>query len=238
MSSNSAAGRETAAEFPPTPMSCLGKGRDSGARREHLERLSQTYWKPVYAFIRRTWGCDREKAQDLAQDFFVRAFENDLLGKFDPSHGNFRSFLKAVLRNFVREDHRRETAAKRGGGLRIVPLGDDPGPDAVPEALPPEEAFDRQWVHEIMGRAVRQLEGELGNQGHGAWFEALRMYDLEDQPATYRQIGERLKVSESEVRNYLHRARVRLREILIACLSEYIGSEDEVIAEMRDLLKI
>ena len=34
---------------------------------------------------------------------------------FDPGCGNFRTFLKTVLRNFVREDHRHTTTAKRGG---------------------------------------------------------------------------------------------------------------------------
>ena len=233
-------GRETAAEFPITPLSSLAGLRESesGRRREHLERLSRAYWKPVYAFIRRTWACDRDKAQDLTQDFFVWAFESDFLLKFDPACGNFRTFLKSVLRNFVREDHRRASAAKRGGGVKFVAMDDVGEPDSLPQGLAPEEAFDRHWVREVMGQAVALLEQDLASQGRSAWFQAFKYYDLEDQPLSYREIADRLQVSESDVRNYLHRVRTRLREILADCLSEYIGSTQDVVAEMRDFLKI
>jgi RNA polymerase sigma factor (sigma-70 family) len=230
----------TAADFPVTPLSSLArlKGNADGRRREHLEKLCRLYWKPVYAFVRRAFGSPRDKAEDLAQEFFAWALDTELLAKFDPACGNFRSFLKAVLRNFVREDHRRTSAAKRGGALRFVPIGVETEPDLLQPSLPPEEAFDRQWMQEVLAQAVQRLERELAGQGRGAWFEALRLYDLEDQPLTYRAIAERLGVNEGEVRNYLHRARVRLRELLIACLSEYIGTEEDVMSEMRDLLKI
>lgn len=240
MSSGHEAGRETAAEFPLTPLSSLAGLRESekGRRREHLERLSRAYWKPVYAFIRRTWACDREKAQDLTQDFFVWAFESDFLLKFDPTCANFRTFLKSVLRNFVREDHRRTSAVKRGGGVRFVAVDAMTEPDSLPPSLAPEEAFDRHWVREVMAQAVAILEKDLRSQGRGAWFEAFKAYDLEERPLSYREIAERLKVSEGDVRNYLHRVRTRLREVLAECLSEYIGSTQDVVAEMRDFLKI
>ncbi len=89
-----------------------------------------------------------------------------------------------------------------------------------------------------MTPAVALLGKDLLGKGHGAWFEAFRCYDLEDQPLSYKEIAERLQVSEGDVRNYLHRVRTRLREILADCLSEYIGSSQDVIAEMRDFLKI
>lgn len=229
----------TAAEFPHTPLSSLGRLREGDdRRRQHLERLSSLYWRPVYAFIRRTWNCERPKAEDLAQEFFVWAFESDLLTKFDPAVGNFRTFLKAVLRNFVKEEHRRGTALKRGGGIRFVPLDGLSEPPAPPSDLPPDDAFDRQWVRDVLEQALRELERDLSGAGHGPWFEALRMCDLEEPPRTYRDAAERLGVGEGDVRNYLHRARTRLREILAACLSEYIGPDEDVLAEMRDLLRI
>ena len=65
-----------------------------------------------------------------------------------------------------------------------------------------------------MAQAVALLEKDLAPNGRGAWFEAFKFYDLEDQPLSYREIADRLHVSESDVRNYLHRVRTRLREIL------------------------
>ena len=49
---------------------------------------------------------------------------------------------------------------------------------------------------------------------------------------------EQVGVSEGDVRNYLHRARLRLREILMEELSEYIGPDDEVLNEMQEFLKV
>ena len=50
--------------------------------------------------------------------------------------------------------------------------------------------------------------------------EAFKLYDLEDQPLSYREIADRLHVSEGDVRNYLHRVRTRLREILAASVDQ------------------
>src|ERR1044072_7544660 len=43
-----------------------------------LAALCQSYWNPVYAFIRRN-GYDQDQAQDLSQEFFARLLEKNIL---------------------------------------------------------------------------------------------------------------------------------------------------------------
>ena len=43
---------------------------DSSRSRQALATLCETYWYPLYAFIRRQ-GCTAEEARDLAQGYFL-----------------------------------------------------------------------------------------------------------------------------------------------------------------------
>jgi len=50
----------------------------SADRRSALQRLIESYWKPVYLFIRRR-GNDVESSKDLAQGFFTAPLERNFL---------------------------------------------------------------------------------------------------------------------------------------------------------------
>src|SRR5690348_12912301 len=60
--------------------------------RENLERLCQTYWYPLYAFLRRK-GYSSHEAEDLTQGFFARFVEKRYLDDVNRDRGKFRSFL-------------------------------------------------------------------------------------------------------------------------------------------------
>ena len=72
-------------------------GSESQARAA-LESLCQTYWQPLYAYIRHQ-GSSPDEARDLTQGFFAELLEKDFLSSVDPSKGRFRSFLLASLRH-------------------------------------------------------------------------------------------------------------------------------------------
>src|SRR5687767_3134100 len=66
--------------------------QDSPAGQAALGTLCRTYWKPIYAFIRRS-GHSREDAEDLTQDFFARLVEKNWLASVTREGGKFRSVL-------------------------------------------------------------------------------------------------------------------------------------------------
>src|SRR5437016_10120877 len=64
-----------------------------------LARLCQTYWHPIYSYLRRS-GHKPEDAKDLTQEFFARLLEKDYLKAVDREKGKFRTFLLMVLKRF------------------------------------------------------------------------------------------------------------------------------------------
>lgn len=65
-----------------------------------LAKLCQTYWHPVYSYVRRL-GRAPEAAKDLTQEFFLRLLEKEYLKDLDRETGKFRSLLLVVLKRFL-----------------------------------------------------------------------------------------------------------------------------------------
>src|SRR5438876_5540062 len=64
-----AAGHHGPAAFTTTHWSVVLEAQgESPAAKEALEKLCRTYWRPVYAFLRRQ-GFGREEAEDITQGF-------------------------------------------------------------------------------------------------------------------------------------------------------------------------
>ena len=66
-----------------------------------LSRLCQTYWHPLYYYIRRL-GHGREDAQDLTQEFLARLVHKDYLQGIKQEKAKFRSFLPVAAIRFDR----------------------------------------------------------------------------------------------------------------------------------------
>src|SRR5262245_65481986 len=62
-----------------------GKGASADAQQA-LAALCQTYWYPLYAYVRRQ-GHQPDDAQDLTQEFFARLLEKHYLQGADPGLG-------------------------------------------------------------------------------------------------------------------------------------------------------
>ena len=126
----------------------LAAGRRSGERSSAaLATLCETYWYPVYAFIRRQ-GNDADAARDLTQEFFTRVLEKDYFGQARKERGRFRSFLLSSVRHFLSNQRDWDQAQKRGGAFEITSL-----PTEIPE---PEQVSDVADL-ERLGLAIDQL---------------------------------------------------------------------------------
>src|SRR5205085_6271586 len=84
-----------------------------------LEKLCQTYWYPLYAFVRRK-GHSPHDAQDLTQTFFARLLEKNYIAQADRERGRFRTFLLAALSHFLCDEWDKTQRLKRGGGLATI----------------------------------------------------------------------------------------------------------------------
>lgn len=130
---------------------------DTEVARQAFGKLFQIYWFPLYSFVRRG-GYSEHDAQDLTQEFFLRAFQKGMAARADPARGRFRSFLLANLKNFLANQWDRARAQKRGGGNEVLALdysGAEESYRSEPATtLTPEAVFDRRCAMAILDRGL------------------------------------------------------------------------------------
>jgi hypothetical protein len=109
----------------------------------------------------------------------------------------------------------RETALKRGGGYRLVPLDLVLAERELPAAPEPaEEAFEREWALGLMDRALERLRAEYEDGPRKGRAEVvLRFFALAEAP-TYTEAAAACGMTVPQWKATLHRARARFREIL------------------------
>lgn len=212
---------------------------DSPGYRAALATLCETYWYPLYAYLRR-YGCDPHEAEDLTQGFFARMLDKDDFRLADPERGKFRSFLMVSLRNFVANERKHANRLKRGGAATPVPIDvKDAERHYAQEAvdgLTPEKLFERSWALNVLERAMDRLQEEWVRSGKTAQFDALKRYLTPGKEATtYGEIAESLGMTEGAVKVAVHRLRRAYRAQLRAVIAETVATEEDVEEEIRDL---
>jgi len=133
-----------------------------------LTHLCQTYWKPLFGYVRQR-GYPVHEAQDLVQDFFVYLLEKRVLAHADRTRGRFRTFLLTCLQNFLTSAYRHANTQRRGGDVEVVPL-DSQAIDEMERASTragsdPVEAFDAAWAQAVFDRAIARLRTEADDRG-------------------------------------------------------------------------
>jgi len=227
------------APFPTTRRSVIValSSADVAERARAFDTLLACYWKPLYKYARVAFRRTREDAEDLTQNFFARAFEKESLVAYDASKASFRTFLRLLFDRHAANEWKAGQRLKRGGGevhLDFDAAELEIGRDAA-TSVTPEEYFQREWVRSVFALAVERLRARC-SETQFAIFEA---YDLDDDRAvSYRELAQRLGISETKVTNDLAAARRRFREIVLDALREVTATEEEFRAEARALLGV
>lgn len=209
--------------------------------RTALEALCETYWYPLYAYIRRR-GCDPETARDLAQGFFSSLLERRSIRIADPDRGRFRSFLLTSLKNYMTNERERERAQKRGGGQEPLSLELDAAEGRYrrepPDDRTPDRFFARRWALVLLDRTLDRLRDEMGRSGGPERFERLSSFLTGDDGGTpYKQVAARLEMSESAVKVAVHRMRKRYGQLLREEVAATVDDPARVDEEIRYLFR-
>lgn len=220
-------------------MVLAAKDPASADRRGALQTLIETYWKPVYLFIRRR-GNDREAAKDLAQGFFTALLERNFLQYVQRGRGKFRTFLLTALEHYMADEHDRAQALKRGGGRQTFSIDFAAAESAMrlPASEPPDRLFRRDWALRVMGQALEALKADFTLKGRAAEFDVLRLHLTEGTRGapTGAELARALGVSEGEARKRVHRARLEYRESILAVIRTYSETEADAQEELSELL--
>ncbi len=221
----------------------LTAGRSDTTRSQNaLARLCQTYWYPLYFYVRRR-GYSAHDAQDLTQAFFARLLEHQSLTSADPDRGRFRSFILTAMNHFLASEWKRGMAQKRGGGSLPISLdlaAAEERFDLEPaDHSAPDKMFEKQWALALLAEVLNRLEGEYQSEGKTDLFNALKqslMGSRETQP--YIELAPRLGMNESAVKVAVHRLRKRYRELIRAEIANTLDHSQEVEAEMQYLFQV
>jgi DNA-directed RNA polymerase specialized sigma24 family protein len=215
---------------------------ESPAAQEALETLCRTYWRPIFAFLRRQ-GIPPEEAEDITQGFFAELLERRSLSAVRKEKGRLRSFLLGGLKYFLANEERRAMAIKRGKGQRPIPLEElHVGERIEMEPTDPvtaEMIYERRWALTVLERVLSRLKDEYLAASNGALFDSLKEL-LPDEPGSQSQaeIAARLGMSENAVRQAFYRFRQRYQSLLRDEIGNTVATPGEIEDELRHLIAI
>ena len=210
-----------------------------------LAELCQTYWAPLYSFVR-SRGYTVHDAQDLTQSFFAYLLEHKIYARVERQKGKFRSFLLASLKNFLTHAADRERALKRGGAQDFLPLHEEQVEEA--ESLfqthsgtsNEDRLFDRSWAEALIAAGLERLSADYKGESKEKLFNELRIFVAggADPLPSYAELSDRLGMTQSTLRSHVTRLRARYREALRTEVRRTVDTEAQVEEELHELLHL
>jgi DNA-directed RNA polymerase specialized sigma24 family protein len=221
--------------FPETRWTLVLAARlDPDKRRPALEELVRPRWKALYV-VARKHGLAAAEAEDAVQGFVARLLEGDVLERLDPGKGRLRSYLRTAFRHYLSSQREEERALKRGGGDKPADLADVEGWLASPSESP-DVLFDRAWALALFSDALAELEREYTSGARRGPFEVVRELFQFGAAPPYAELAERHQMSIPQLKAFVHRARLRFRELLLARVAETLTDTDNADEELAALL--
>ncbi len=213
---------------------------DSPDAREALESLCQTYWYPLYAYVRRR-GYSADAAADLTQSCFAHLLSGEFFRRAQPDKGRFRNYLLGAMNRFLQDQAERSSRQKRGGGrtpifldaleaeerYRLEPVDD----------MDAERIFLRRWAMTVLEQALRQLQAEMVSGGKERLFQRLEGFLVGDKAGgTYASAAGDLGLSEAAVKMSVTRMRARCRELLREAIAQTVATPADTEEEYQALV--
>lgn len=161
------------------------------------EQLYSMYYRKMYGVCMR-YAKDREVAEDLLQEGFIKVFKN--ISRYKGT-GSLEGWIRRIMVNTALEHHRRMA--------RFLPLVD------LDQALDADAGHD--LVSEMSKDEILALIQELPN-GYRTIFN---LYAIEGY--THREIATKLDISEGTSKSQFARARRQLQERVIELQKDAYG---------------
>ena len=193
----SASAREQLAKLSDTEVVALAQQGKENAYRELLTRYERPVFSLVFRMVR-----DRETAEDLAQETFVKVLNN--IDRYSPDF-KFSSWLFKIANNLTIDHLRRR---------RLDTISIEGAPDAVTAESAKATSItiassDQSPLAELesreLGLAIERAIGKLRPE----YRACIMLRHVEDR--SYEEIAEIVKLPLGTVKTYIHRARHELR---------------------------
>jgi RNA polymerase sigma factor (sigma-70 family) len=226
-------------DFPTTRWTLVIAAADPQRKeaRSALVSLCESYWYPLYAYVRRR-GYPADEAEDLTQEFFVRMLDGRYLDRADADKGRFRAFVLTSLKFFLADEADRHRAQKRGGGNVLsleISSGEeryqrDPAHNETPERI-----FERRWALSMLDTVIDRLRAEFVQHGRLDHFNRLKVFLLDQAETPYAALARDMGTSEGALKVAIHRLRKRYRDLFRQEIAETVADPADVESELRFL---
>ena len=174
-----------------------------GSEKAYRELLGR-YQRPVFSIIYRMIR-DRELAEDLAQETFVRVFNN--IDRYDPRY-KFSSWIFKIATNLTIDHIRRKSLDTVSiDGSRNAVTADQIEATSITLASGDENPEELLLARELGGQ-IEEAIGKLRPE----YRAAILLRHVEGRE--YQEIADILSLPLGTVKTYIHRGRNELRESL------------------------
>lgn len=156
-----------------TMIRSLAERHDPGYEQA-MQALTARYWPAVYATLRRM-GQRPDEAAEVTQAFFVDVvLGRSLFSRADAARGRFRTLMHAALKNYLRDQYRRD---KTRSVVHAVRLGDFAAEEvflATERESDPDQVFERRWMLALLDEAIARCARYFASAGLDAHWEGFR----------------------------------------------------------------
>jgi DNA-directed RNA polymerase specialized sigma24 family protein len=207
---------------------------DPAAARDAQSKLLPRYCAAVYRYVHGVVR-DAAAAEELCQEFAFRFVRGDFRHA-RPEKGRFRDYVKTALFHLVGEYRRKQQA-----GGKLLPFDSrvfvkTPIPDDL------DAEFRESWKRELLNRTWAELKRACGDGPGPTLYDALRR-KADDPASSSAHMAERIAaefgrpVTAENVRQMIHRARVKFAELLRQEVGASLPSDDpvEIDGELAEL---
>ena len=169
--------------------------------------LVRRHQQPLINFIARYIN-DRDSAEDLAQETFIRIFKASR--RYKPGQAHFKTWMYHIASNLCKNElrnrgrrnrYRVDNVVKGNGDSEQIDLIESTPADASSQ---PEVALERKELHDAIQRAIAELPQQ--------YRVPLVLRDL--QGLSYDEISETLELRSGTTKSRINRARLMLKDKL------------------------
>lgn len=110
-----------------------------------FSKLYEMYLPRIFAYVTRRI-CDRDEAEDIVSNIFLRVVEN--IGNFNPEKSSFKTWIYTITTNMM-IDYFRSHGKKKTEKIEVAHDIASSGPSPVEQAV---KSHDKDFTHMIIGK--------------------------------------------------------------------------------------
>jgi RNA polymerase sigma-70 factor (ECF subfamily) len=194
--------------IPSTHISLLCDVR-AGDQRDEAWAVFQARYRTVILGWCLRRGLSQDCAEDLTQDVLLKLFQQLPRYHHDPSRGQFRGWLKAVVNNALTDYWRRQQRRPERGGVGGTAFQERLGDLASPAAETPADELSVVIEEHAQNTAAEILERVRAKVKETTW-QAFYQTMVDERPAA--EVAADLKLSVAAVYKATYRVKQMVQE--------------------------